>query len=231
LESALEEITDAELLQLALEDDRIDLHVGLPAIVEAVNISASKQTVDVTLQLNRAVPNGEGTYVNERLPKLSDVPLGIIVGGGMMISVPVAVGDFGFVHFAERNLSAWRATGAQSDPGDIGMHTLDGAWFSPMIRPDSNALQNADPNNLIIGSDSTPAARIVIKPSGEVDIGAAATNFVAMADKVLTQLNNMATAFNTHTHSGVTTGTGTTGTPSAAMSPGAVASSNLKAND
>lgn len=187
MESGLEDIPLAELIERFIEADRVELHVCLPAKVEAFN--ASKQTVDVTLQFNRAVRNGQDDFVSEALPKLSDVPIGFTRGGGFFVSVPIAVGDFGMVICAERNLGAWRQAGNQGDPGDLGMHTLDGAWFVPAVAPDANALQNVDANNMVIGSDSTPGARIVIKPSGEIDLGSDANRFAARADKVITYLN------------------------------------------
>jgi len=64
------------------------------------------------------------------------------------------------------------------------------------------------------------------------------TDFVALAQKVLTQLNNMATTFNGHTHVLTTStiiatvampGTGTAAAPISQMSPQSVAASKVKA--
>jgi hypothetical protein len=193
-ESGLEEITTAELLEAAISHREIDVHTALPARVESFNASA--QTVNVTIMCNRAVPDGNGNYISEQLPALADVPVAFPRSGAFFISFPLAAGDFGFLVFAERNISAYRATGAQGDPGDLGMHTLDGAVFFPCVYPDAKALSNVDATNMVLGSDTSAASRIVIKPSGEVDIGATATNFVAMADKVKTWLDAFVAAVN-----------------------------------
>lgn len=182
MESHLEELTVAETIDLFLEAHSADLHVAMPCKVESFN--ASKQTVDVVPALNRSLPNGQGDYVTETLPKLSAVPVAFPRGGGFFCSFPLQAGDYGHVIICDRNIAFWRATGQQGDPGDLGAHTLDGAFFVPALAPDSKALSNVDANSMIVGSDTSAASRIVIKSSGEIDLGATASNFVAMADKV-----------------------------------------------
>ena len=225
----LEDIPLDELLRAFIADAQNDLHVALPARVESYN--ASKQTVTVTPMVNRYVPDGDGGFVSEKLPQLQDVPVAIMRGGGFFCAFPLQPGDTGQLIFSERSIGAWRATGAQADPGDVGMHTLDGAIFYPCIAPDNKALANADGTNFVLGSDASANARIVIKPSGEIDAGATAANFVAMADKVLAQLTAIQTALITHVHSGVIPGVGTTGGSNSAYAASSVASSNLKAVD
>lgn len=228
METGTEEVTLEELLELAHQHNIVDLHTAIPARVESYN--ASKQTVDVVPQLNRSRPDGQGNYVTEPLPKLSDVPVAFPRCKTFALTFPLAAGDYVLLVICERNIGAWRATGNQGDPGDIGMHTLDGAVAIPGLYPDSSAAQSADPNNMVLGNDTNGAAQIVIKTS-EILAGSSATNFVAMADKVLSELNSIATALVTHTHSGVTTGPGITGTSSSTYLASAVASSNLKAID
>lgn len=236
MESALEDITLRELIDLVIDSRLIDLHVSLPARVDSY--SASTQTVDVTPMVNKMVPDGAvpPNYVSEALPKLSDVPVAQPRGGGFFAAFPMAKGDYGMLVFSERNMATWRATGNQSDPGDLGLHTMSSAYFIPAVAPDSKALSNASGTNLVIGSDTNGSSRIIIKPGGEIDAGAAASQFVAVADKVLAQLNNIASTFNAHVH--VVTGTadlvtgsvtGTAAAPVTTMSTGSVASSNLKA--
>lgn len=188
-ETGLEEITEAELHHMFNFDDRLDLHTAMPCKV----VSVTGRTVEVEPGLNRSVPDGAGNYITEPLPNLKGVPIGDLVAGGMIFTLPVQAGDYGILIFCERNIGTWRATGNQGDPGDLGMHTLDGAVFYPGLRPDSKTPANASGTNLVLGSDTNGSARIIIKPSGEVDIGAAVSGFVAMAAKVKAWLD----AFNT----------------------------------
>jgi len=191
-ETALEEITDAELYDAFIEAAQSDLHTCCPCTVTAVD----GRTVTVTPGINRYVPDGAGNLISEPLPQLKDVPIGDQMANGMLISLPVAAGDTGMLIFSERPLGAWRATGQQGDPGDVGMHTLDGAIFVPMLQPDAKVAKSASATNLVIGSDTNQAARIVIQPT-MILAGENATNFVAMADKLQTAFATFTTMLNT----------------------------------
>ncbi len=188
-EVAAEEVTLAQAISAAITDRLIDLHVSMPAKVESYD--ASKQTVDVIPQLNRALPidpsDPATQWVTEALPKLSDVPVCFPRAGGFFVSFPIAAGDYVLLVFSERNLGAWRATATQGDPGDLGMHTLDGAVAIPGVFPDANALSNASGTNMVLGSDSTGDARIEITPTG-IKLGAGATDPVARANEVESHL-------------------------------------------
>lgn len=183
-DTGIEEITDAELIRMFIAAHANDLHTALPARVESYDAGA--QTVDVVPMVNKLVPDGATppNYVSESLPKLADVPVAFPRGGGFFAAFPLQAGDFGMLVFCETNMGTWRATGNQSDPGDVGRHTMSSAFFIPAVAPDTKLLQHADATNLVIGSDTNGSSRIVIKPGGEIDAGAAATNFVAMAEKV-----------------------------------------------
>lgn len=176
-ESALEDIPLDELLRLALQDRLIDLHVALPARVESYN--ATTQTVVVTPMINRYVPDGDGGYVSETLPQLADVPVKFPRCKQFTISFPLVKGDMGALVFCERNIGVWRATGAQSDSGDVGTHTLDGAYFDPGLMPDALASKTASGANMVIGSETDGNSRIEILPSGGVRLGAGATKGIA----------------------------------------------------
>lgn len=59
--------------------------------------------------------------------------------------------------------------------------------------------------------------------------GEASAQFLARADRVASALNAIVNAFNTHQHTGVVTGGGTTGAPSSPMgSPSSTAASQVK---
>lgn len=178
-ETGLEEITDAELYRAFIADAQMDMHTAIACKVTAV----SGRTVTVELAQNRSVPDGNGGYITEALPSLKGVPIADFVGGGMIITLPVAAGDYGMIICCERSIGAWLATGQQGDPGDLGMHTLDGAVFYPGLRPRSATPANASGTNMILGSDTNGGARIVIKPSGEIDLGANATDGIASGTK------------------------------------------------
>lgn len=64
----------------------------------------------------------------------------------------------------------------------------------------------------------------------KVELGNSPTDFVALAQKVLTELQAIKTAYDTHTHGGVTTGGGATTGPVVPMpAPSSVAADEVKA--
>ncbi len=175
-DSAVEQVSLAELLDMHFQHHQVDLHVALPARVERYDTAT--QTVDVVPQVNRALPDGAGNFVTEPLPKLADVPVLFPRCGRFSITFPLSVGDFVLLVFAERSLAAWRATGAQSDPGDLGMHTLDGAVALPGLFPDAQPAAAADGANMRVGSDTDPNGRIEL-PGSEIRLGQGASKGIA----------------------------------------------------
>lgn len=180
MEEANEEVTEAELINALIEARLIDVHVSLPARVTAFD--KAKQTVDVVLQCNRAMPDGAGNYVSETLPKLVAIPIAYPRSQQFLVAFPLVDGDKGMVVFCERNIGSWRATGSQGDPGDLGTHTLDGAVFVPGLFDDALPAANVDGTNMVVGSDTDGPSRIEIKPTGGGNLGAGATKGIARKD-------------------------------------------------
>ena len=177
MEGATEEVTEAEMIQAFIDAALSSLHVSMPARVESYD--ADKQTATVTPQLNEARPDGAGNFIHEKLPKLQDVPVKFQRCKQFTMTFPLVAGDFGLLVFAERSIGAWRKAAAQGDPGDLGMHTLDGAVFVPGLYPDKYAAQTADGTNMVVGSDTDGDSRIEFKPSGGINLGAGASKGVA----------------------------------------------------
>lgn len=178
--SPLETITEAELITGFIDDALLEVHTALPARVDSYDRSAG--TVDLTILVNRKVPDGNGGYSVEEYPALADIPVKFPRCKQFAITFPLVQGDTGLVIFCETNPGNWRATGAQGDPGDIGRHALDGAIFAPGLYDDFNAPQNADANNMVVGSETSGDSRIEIAPSGGMNLGAGATKGVARKD-------------------------------------------------
>ena len=181
METALEEITEAELLEMALDARQQNIHVAIPARVDAFNKGGGQNppTVKVTPQLNRQLPDGDGNFVSQPLPQLDDVPVVYPRCGQFLVAFPVVAGDFGLLVICQRNLAAWRATGQQGDPGDLGMHTLDGAVFLPGLYPDASPPASIDGTNMVVGSDTDGDSRIELKPTGGGNLGAGASKGIA----------------------------------------------------
>ncbi len=98
------------------------------------------------------------------------------------------------------------------------------------------------PKNAVAGETIMHAAELDgvharVAPGGALEVVKAggadpADDFVAMAGKVLTELQSIKTDFDTHVHTGVTTGAGSSGAPATPLPvPSSVASSTIKADN
>jgi hypothetical protein len=191
-DTAIEEVTDAELHQAFIAARETEMMTAFPAKVEAYH--ADTQTADVVPALAKHLPDGQGNYVPELPPKISDVPVCFPRCGSFFLSFPIKAGDFVLVVCCQKNIGNWRATGNAGDPGDLGMHTLDGAVAIPGVFPDSGKLSDASGTTMKMGKDGTAAAQIEITDS-LVKLGGGA-NFVALANKVKAWFDAFNTAVN-----------------------------------
>lgn len=177
----------ARLLNSVRDSVFAGLRVACPGRVESYD--AAKQTVNVKLLVQDFYEDagGERRYVSE--PVLSNVPLQFPGGGGMRITFPMAAGDPVLVIFADRAIDQWQASGNEGTPEDTRRHHISDAFAIPGIKANTQAWADAPTDTITIGSD------------------AGASEFVATAQRVLTELEKIKTAFNAHTHveSGATT--------------------------
>lgn len=75
-----------------------------------------------------------------------------------------------------------------------------------------------------------PASKVVIPVDGTMFLGAeTGAQFVALANLVLSELQSIATALSSHTHTGVTVGLGVTGSSNSTYSASSVAAAKVKA--
>jgi hypothetical protein len=160
-----------------------DLRKVIPATVVAVY--PARQTVDVQIAVNNPLFDDLGNVITEPAPSISDVPLGVVRGGGFLVWVPVAIGDSVLLVFSDLSTDTWRlGDGTPQDPGWVGKHTLDSPFAIPMIAPDAHFLASpaAAAGKLVIGKDGG-AAQIRISAT-DIELGAVATDAIALASKV-----------------------------------------------
>lgn len=219
-----------------------DLHTCMPGEVVAVRSESrdGRQFVDVLPMLQRAVVDEDGEPLDEALPLLQMVPVGYLQGGGFFLSVPLRPGDGVLLVFAERSLDTWiqnAKLGARTPvvPGDLSTHSLQGAIALPCgPAPRSGLLTGVDGSDLVIATaQGVVLARF--KADGSVTF-AEGTNFVALANLVLSELNKIWTALGSHTHvvsgSSVSGGavTGAAAAPGNLGSASSVAATKMKAS-
>lgn len=155
----------AEILGAHSDALKGDIRKVLPATITAVH--PDRQTVDVQIAINNPVFDDLGNAYTEPAPSISDVPLGVMRGGGFLVWLPVAVGDSVLLVFSDLSTDNWRAgDGTAQDPGWMGKHTFDSPFALPMVAPDAKFFSdpNAAPTSLIIGQDGG-ASQIRISPT------------------------------------------------------------------
>lgn len=214
---------DSEILGAHADMVRNDIRKVDVGTVTAVY--ADRQTVDVQVCTNNPIHDANGNAFLEPAPSYSDVPLGCLRGGGFLVWMPVAQGDNVLLVYTDLSADTWRSgDGSVQDPGFQGKHTRDSPFAIPMFAPDAKMMTSppAGPNKIIIGQDGG-TAQIRISAS-DIELGAPAGDFVALASKVAHELAAISTALTTI----VTTCPAGAGTGTATYTPGPVASSLVK---
>lgn len=186
-----------------------ELRVSMPARVVAYD--EAKQLVDVQPLLKETRRDAAGKELVEDLPLLLSCP----VVSPYRIRGPIEKGDIVWVLFADRSIDQWLARGGRDavDPVDPRRHHLSDAVAIPGVFHD------------VAGKPSIHFTETTLN-LGEAN----PADFIALASKVLAELNAIRTAFNTHTHP--TAPTGPVSPPTTLMGPaGSVASATVKAKD
>lgn len=210
--------TDAEVIEAAIEADRLQLHTAMPARV--VSYDRAKQTVEAQPVVLAAMICTDGSVETEQLPVCPNVPVAWPSGGGFSILWELEPDDEGFLVFSEAAMAQWRESGDISEPGDIRRHDLSYPVFFPLKSSTKAPLTAPTDGAALLGGG-------IFRVGG----GAAGTaaKFVAIAERVLEELEAIKTYLDAHTHAGVTAGAGVTGPPSAPMpAPSEVAATLLK---
>lgn len=206
------------LLEAYVRDGLNHVHKAMPAIVDAYD--ATTQTCTVHVAVKQPLP--DGTY--QEFPALSGIKVGHLRGGGFIVATPLVKGDAVLLIFLDQSPAEWHQTGAVGEPKDTRRHGLY-CYALPVAFPDSAKAVSASGTKLVIGRDGQDQ-RIEID-AAFISLGPGATDFAAMASKVDTAISNLVTWANTHVHTGVTTGPGSSGTPGTPIAGQASVASGL----
>jgi len=239
-----------DVLDLFGENLLNGIHTALPGRVESYDPAA--QRADVQPLIRRRVPKA-GTdrreWVYEELPLIPSVRVIHPRGGGAFVHIPIATGDTVLLVFCETGIGHWEAgDGSISDAGDERRHHLAHAVAIPGFYPAAKNIDAASgapgERELMVGfeggaiirvrrpkpTDSAPST-IVLETSAQVVLGGeAGAQFMARADRVDAAIDELRSKINSHTHGGVTTGPGATGTatPPVTFTAGGSAADQVK---
>jgi hypothetical protein len=173
------------LLEITIQDTIARLSGPSPAQVVAYDHATQRATLRLPCQVPVIDPD---TLVPswEPIDQLEGIPVLFPAGGGYSFTFPLAQGDEGMIVVLERPQGEWFARGGDQAPRLFEKFTLNGVVFLPGLRP------------LVRALPADQAAAIL--EGAEYRFGAAASEFLARADKIATRLNSLISFYNSHTH-------------------------------
>lgn len=179
-------LTDA--IRAVVLDDRKSLHTAMPGIVQSFD--AATQTARVRPAIKRVMVDGSEL-------QLADIecPVKFPRYGNFIITGPVAAGDEGLIHFAERSVDNWFASGGPQAPAEVRFHDLSDGFFAPGYSSRGRVPANISGDALEIRT--LDGATVVRVESGAVILGARDGAQPAVLGD---QLQKLLDAIQTHTH-------------------------------
>lgn len=214
----LERLDDfEESLAAAFHGMHAELWTSLPAIIQSFD--SAKQTCTAQPTIQGQVTQSDGSKKWVTLPLLVDVPVHFPSGGGYTLTFPVAHGDEALIVFASRCIDAWWQSGGIQQQAEMRMHDLSDGFafvgFRSQVR-------------LLAGGVKSGAAQLRSDDgSTYVELAGNKANIVAPGGLTITgpvtingtvtqaggALSSNGVKLNDHKHSGVQTGSGSTGGP------------------
>ena len=111
-------------------------------------VTASEQTVEISLQIRRLAEDG----TSEAYPVLVDCPYFVLQGGGAYIDMPIAAGDYCLVLFNDRDIDNWWSTANVADPASTRKHSFSDAIAIVGLNPKTAPLAMDGTKTRIINS-------------------------------------------------------------------------------
>jgi len=191
----------ADIIRQAIEDRLADVHVMLPGRIDAYDATTQKADVEPLIRRLQSVQDGE---VAEDLPIIPGVPVVFPRTQAFRITMPVEPGDRCMLVFCERSIETYQtgdnrrgdntALIKQTDPATFEMHNLSDpvailGWYN-----DAEALAAPDADDLVLGEIGGAEIHVGRDLVELYERGAA--EFVALAQKVLDELNSVKADFN-----------------------------------
>jgi hypothetical protein len=207
------------LIDEAVKNGISGMRTCFPAKVVKVNVPEGWCNV----QPSSVRTYSDGTTVEP--PVINKVPIASYRAGSAFISLPLKVGDWVLVVCSERDIDLWKTKGGIQTPRENRMHHISDAIAYPGVYPFSEPPTGASADDIVIKNGSS---KLTVKPT-EIELWGSG-DAVALASLVLARLNQIKSAFDSHTHTGVTSGGSTSGPPASGIgSISSVASTKVKA--
>lgn len=193
----------SEILERVNRSAQAHMHTSLPAKVLKFDPVANTVDVELVTKADFYDPETRERDFDERPSTIGNVPVIWPRGGGYVMTLPLAAGDFVWLMFSEQALGEWRTTGQTSEPADARRHSIGYPFALPGAFPDVRPLASADVTNrtskMVIGEDGGNCQIVLDKaavPNPTILLHKDATQFVALANLVQAALDTI----KTHTH-------------------------------
>lgn len=188
-----------EVVDDAVEQRLMHVHTALEGVVKSYD--ADLQVVDVQSEVYAPFLQPDGTKTYQQLGVCFRCPVGFPgVAGGFRITFPIPEGTTGLIICTENPLDEWFEQGGEIEPFVHRRHHLSDAMFVPILRNKKGAFKDAGADALTMGLDG--GVQVVVTRN-TVELGGNPSNpptdFVAMAEKVLDQLNALKGIFSSWT--------------------------------
>jgi hypothetical protein len=199
---------EQETLRNAIEGVQAKLWTALPAKILTVNYA--KQTITAQPTIMGKITDDDGYISDINLPVLVDVPFQSFGGSGFVVTMPNLEGSECLIVFSSRCIDGWWSMGGVQPQAEQRMHDLS----------DGMAIIGFNSQARVIPNYSTTAVEVrtfdgttkISLTSGAISI--TATHTIINGDLTVTgDVKGQGTSLHTHTHSGVQTGSGSTGAP------------------
>lgn len=193
-----------EAFRSAFDGRQVRMWTALPGIVTAVDFS--KMTCSVQPAIQASIVNEDGSSTRVNLPLLLDVPIVFPSAGGFTITFPLAINDEVLVIFSSRCIDAWWQSGGVQRAMEARMHDLSDGFAIPGPKSVPNVIGSISSTALQI-RNNVGTSYIEMAADGKIKLVSSAEVEIPGGAKI------GGISFGTHKHTGVTTGSGTSGGP------------------
>lgn len=189
LPNAIQDPSLRSLLVALKRETMVDINCH--QIGRVVGFDATKQTVQVAIQMQRVVYN-QTQKTDEKLqfqpllysyPLLVDVPVYVPGGGTGTITFPIATGDFCLLLFNDRDIDIWYQGGQVSPPNSGRVHNLSDAFAIVGFHNATNRIADYSTTDVEIRN---LAGKIAV--AAKIGISNADTSLLLVMDALITAL-------------------------------------------
>lgn len=202
-------------LRTALDGFQSGLWTAIPGIIQSVDFT--KMTCTVQPAVQGEVQDETGATQNVNYPLLADVPIVFPGCAGFIITLPLAQGDEVLVVFSSRCIDSWwQSGGVNNRPLEARMHDLSDGFAIPGPRSVPNIPAGSISTTGMEIRNAAGNSKIQMSADGKIRITASEvdiTGDLKVTGEVTAKSGGTPIPLSTHKHTGVTTGSGTSGPP------------------